>query len=71
MRLYGSVNITAVQNNDNQISGSVNMGIPLISGSDIAGESVLRGVISNVIIKVDIIPLEIKQALEQSGVKFL
>lgn len=72
MRLYGSVNITEVQDNSNQIFGTVNVCTPIVygGGCNISGESVLYGVVSNVIIKIDIVPDEIKQALLRSGVKF-
>ena len=70
MRLYGSVNIVEVQDNSNQISGSVNIGIPVTMESDLSGGSKLIGAASNIIVKIDIIPDEIKQALLQAGVKF-
>lgn len=70
MRLYGSVNIVEVQDNSNQISGSVNIGILVTMESDLSGGSKLIGAASNIIVKIDIIPDEIKQALLQAGVKF-
>jgi len=70
VRLYGSVNIVEVQDNSNQISGSVNIGILVTMESDLSGGSKLIGAASNIIVKIDIIPDEIKQALLQAGVKF-
>ena len=70
MRLYGSVNIVETQDNSNQISGSVNIGILVTMESDLSGGSKLIGSASNIIVKIDIIPDEIKQALLQAGVKF-
>jgi len=70
VRLYGSVNIVEVQDNSNQISGSVNIGILVTMESDLSGGSKLIGAANNIIVKIDIIPDEIKQALLQAGVKF-
>ena len=53
-----------------QLVGSVNIVIPIEYGEDINGESVLYGAVNGIIIKIDIMPDEIKQVLIQSGVKF-
>ena len=69
MRLCGSVNIVLSQDNSNQISGSVNIGVPTVNGALPCGSNLL-GVVGSVVVKIDIIPDEIKQALIMSGVKF-
>ena len=86
MRLYGAVNITGgvtssrgvgsfnisvEQDNSNQLAAVFNTGVNIDTVGDVVGGSVLCGVVSSVLINIDIIPEEIKQALENSGVKFL
>jgi len=66
----GSFNIVLVDDSYDQMSGSFNIGSELLVGQDIAGNYNLYAVVDGVLIKIDIIPDEIKQALITSGVKF-
>jgi len=70
MRLYCSVNIRVPHDDSNQIYSSFNTGNANTICKDLPGESVLYGVVSGVIIKIDIVPEAIKSALEKSGVTF-
>ena len=71
MRLNCSFNIYEEQDNSNQMSVALNIGTSTAYGSDIPGESRVYGVVNNILINISVMPTEIKEALMQSGVKFL
>jgi len=66
----GSFNIILINDLYDPIGGSFNIGEELLVGQDAVGDYNLYAVIDGVLIKIDIIPDEIKQALIISGVKF-
>ena len=66
----GSFNIVLVDDSYDVLGGSLNIGSELLVGQDTAGNYNLYAVVDGVLIKIDIIPDEIKQALITSGVKF-
>jgi hypothetical protein len=66
----GSFNVILIDENQNQMGGSYNVGGELIVGQDAVGNYNLYAVVDGVLIKIDIIPDEIKQALIKAGVKF-
>ena len=66
----GSFNIVKEDDSHAQVGGAFNVGTELLVGEDVSGNYNLYAIIDGVLIKIDIIPDEIKQALITSGVKF-